>query len=100
MVEKHNTLIRIKDKLVDCQVEGCPDKAKTPGRLQEHFIFRYCKLKVAIFQEGPEPLQRWGQWGMHIQYARLFKHRQSDKFHKLMERSLRRRDVDMTERCG
>ena len=40
-------------KLVDCPVEGCPAKAKTPGRLREHFIFRHWKLKVDILQEGP-----------------------------------------------
>ena len=26
-------------KSVDCLMEGCPAKAKTPGRLREHFIF-------------------------------------------------------------
>ena len=28
-------------KSVDCLVEGCPAKAKTPGRLREHFMFRH-----------------------------------------------------------
>ena len=45
-------------KSVDCPVEGCPAKAKTPGRLRGDFIFRHWKLKVAILQERPEPLPR------------------------------------------
>ena len=80
LVEKHNTLITI----------NC------------HFIFRHWKSKVAILQEGPEPLPlpRCDQYGMHIQSARLFKHLQSDKCHKLTERRLRRRDVEMAASCG
>ena len=30
-------------KLVDCPVEGCPAKAKNPGRLREHFMFSHRK---------------------------------------------------------
>ena len=51
---------------VDCPVEGCPAKAKTPGRLRDHFMFCNWKPKVAIFQEEPEPLPRWDQCGMHM----------------------------------
>ena len=63
--------------LVDCLVEGCTAKAKPPGTLRGHFMFCHYKSKVAIFQEGPEALPRCYQCGMHIQAARLFKHRQS-----------------------
>ena len=35
-----------------------------------------------------------------MQAARLFKHWQSDKCHKLTERRLRQRDVEMAARCG
>ena len=87
-------------KSVEFPVEGCPARAKNPERLREHFVFRHWKSKVAIFQEGPEPLLWCDQCGMHMQAARLFKHRQSDKCHKLTERRLRGRDVEMTERCG
>ena len=75
-------------KLVDCPVEGCPAKAKTPERLREHFMYSHWKSKVAIFQEGPEPLLWCDQCGMHIQATRLFKHRKSDKCHKLTERRI------------
>ena len=64
-------------KLVDCPVEGCPDKAKNPGRLREHFMFHHCKLKVDILQEVTEPLPWFDQCRMHMQAVRLFKHNQS-----------------------
>ena len=85
---------------MDCLVEGCPAKAKPPGRLWENFMFRHWKSKVAILQEGPEPLPLCDQCGMHMQVARLFKQRHSDKFHKSTERRLRQRDVDIAARCG
>ena len=87
-------------KLVDCPVEGCPAKEKRPGMLREHFIFRHWESKVAILQEGPEPLLWYDQCGIHMQTARLFKHRQSAKCHKLTERRLLQRDVEMEARCG
>ena len=37
-------------KLVDFPVEGLPAKAKTLGRIREHFILRHWKLNVAILQ--------------------------------------------------
>ena len=75
-------------KSVDCQVEGCPGRAKIPGRLRENVIFWHWKSRVAILQEVPEPLPRYDQCEMHMQAARIFKHRQSEKFHKLTERRL------------
>ena len=87
-------------KLVDFLVGKCPAKAKKPGRLRVHFMFRHWKLEVAIFQEGTEPLPRCDQCGMHMQTDRIFKKRQSNKCHKWMERQLRRRDVEMAAICG
>ena len=66
-------------KLLECLVEVCLAKTKTPGRLRENFMFCHWKSKVAILQEVPEPLPRCNQCGMHIQAARLFKHWQSEK---------------------
>ena len=37
---------------------------------------------------------------MHMQGARLFKHRHLDKCHKSTERRLQQRDVEMEARCG
>ena len=73
-------------KSVDCPVEGCPARAKTPGRLRKHFMYRHWKSKVSIMQEGPEQLPRCDQCGMHMPTARIFKHGQSNKCHKATER--------------
>ena len=86
--------------LAECPVEGCPPRVKKPVRLRENFMFRHWKSKVTILQEGPELLPRCDQCDIHMQAARIFKHRQSDKCHKSRERRLRRRDVEMAERCG
>ena len=74
--------------LVEYLVEGCLAMKKTPGRLMEHFMFRHCKSKVAILQEGPEPLPLCNKCGMHIQATRHFNYQHSDKCHKLTERRL------------
>ena len=87
-------------KLVDCPVEGYPAKVKTPGSLRENFMFCHWKSKVAILQEGTELLLRCDQCRMHMQADRLFKHRQLKKCHKLTERWIQQRDVEMAERCG
>ena len=86
--------------MMDCPVERCPSKAKTPGRIREHFMFHHWKFKVAVLQEVPELLPRCDKCGMHMQAARLFKRRHSVKCHKLTERRFQRRDVEMAARCG
>ena len=63
-------------------------------------MFLRWKYKVDIFQEGPEPLARCDQCRMHMKEAGLFKHWQSDSFHKSTERSIRWRDVEMAARFG
>ena len=75
-------------------------QGKNPVRMREHFMFRYWKSKVSIFKEGPEPLPRCYQYEMHMQVARLFKHRKLDNCHKSTKRGLQRRDVEMAETCG
>ena len=63
-------------------------------------MFHHWKSKVAILQEGQEPLPGCDQCGMHMQVARIFKHQQSEKCHKLTEIRLRQRDLEMAEKCG
>ena len=66
-------------KLVEYLVEGCTERAKKPGRIREHFIYRHWKAKVEIVLEGLVLLTRCEYCGMHIPKARLFKHRKTDK---------------------
>ena len=43
-------------KSVDCLVEGCPDKAKSPGRLRENLCF------VIINQMWPSCRRHWNHY--------------------------------------
>ena len=63
-------------------------------------MYQNWNSKVTIMQEGPETLPWCDQFGMHIPSARVFKHRQTDKCNKMTERRLRRRDMEMVERCS
>ena len=67
---------------------GMPGQGKKTRRLRKFFMFCHWKSRVAIFQEGTEPLPRCDQCGMHMQAVRLLKHRESHNCHKLMERRL------------
>ena len=87
-------------KLVECPVEGRPERAKPPGRLRDNFMYRHWKSKVSIMQEGTEPLPQCYKCGMHMPAANIFKHRKTDKCNKATERRTEQRDVEMAERCG
>ena len=71
-------------KSVECPGGGCLAKEKTLRKLQDRFMYRRWKLKVAIMQEGPEPLPRCDQCCMHIPSARIFKHTHMDNCEKVM----------------
>ena len=87
-------------KSVGCLVEGCLPRENTPRRLWDHFMYLHWKLKVDIMQEGPEPILRCDQCWMHMMASRIFTHIHTAKCNKENQRKLRRRDVDMTARCG
>ena len=85
---------------VGCPVEGCTARANTRGRLRDHFMYRHWKSKVDTMQEGPKPLLRCDKFGMRMPEDKIFKHRNTDKCNKETERLFRRRDVEMSVRCG
>ena len=86
-------------KLVVCPVYGCPVRVINPGRLREHFMYRHWKSKVAILQELPVPLSQCNNYGIHMPALRMMKNRRTDRCEKSMEMWLRRRGVEMAERC-
>ena len=86
-------------KSVELPVEGCLERGKKPGRLCEHFVYCHWKYRVAIIQEGPNPLPRFDRCGMHMQADRLFDYKNMAKCDRAMKRRLRRRDVEMAVRC-
>ena len=53
-------------KLVGYPVEGCQERANTPGIFREHFMYRHWNSKVDIMQEVLEPLPMCDQFRMHI----------------------------------
>ena len=55
---------------------------------------------MVIVQEGLAPLPRCEQCRIHMHADRLFYHMKTDKCNTEMERQIRRRDVEMTVRCG
>ena len=87
-------------KLVACTVDGFLERANCPGRRREHFMYWHWKLKVPIIQEGSEPLPRCNHCGMLMPVAQLVNHRRTAICEKATETHIRRRDVDMVERCG
>ena len=60
-------------------MEGCPERANIPGIMRENLMYRHWKSKVAIMQEGMEPLPWCDQCGMHMTADRILKHRHTDK---------------------
>ena len=60
---------------VRCPVPGCPAVAHSPGRLQEHFMFRHFWSQIAVVQKGKEPLPCFNLCGMHMPAGRIIKHR-------------------------
>ena len=78
---------------------GCLERAEEPRRLREHFMYRQCKLRLEIIQEGTEPLPRCDHCEIHIPAVHMIKHIRTERRNKAMEMRLRRRDVQMLERC-
>ena len=62
---------------VICTVPGCPVVAHSAGRLRENFMFRHFRSKVAVVQEGKEPLPRCEFCGMHMLTGWLIRHRKT-----------------------
>ena len=62
---------------VKCLVPGCPAVPHSVGRIWEHFMYHHFWSKVAVVQEGAEPLPRCDLCRMHMPEGWLIKHRQT-----------------------
>ena len=87
-------------KSVACPVVGCLKKVNNPGKLREHFMYCKWKSKVAIIQEGPEPLPKCDHCGMHMPADRPIKHIRMARCNKETYMQIRWRDVEMVDICG
>ena len=55
---------------------------------------------MTTIQEVTEPIPRCDHHGMYMPKAWLIKHKQTAIYNKVTDMWIRRRDVDMAERCG
>ena len=79
-------------------VTGCPEVVYIVGRLCEHFIYRHFKSKVALVQEGTEPLPHCYWCGMHMSEVRLIRHRRTAHCNKNTQMRWRRRYFEIEAR--
>ena len=67
---------------VKCPVPWCPSVAHSTGRLRKHLIYCHFRSKVAVVQEGTEPLHRCDLCGMHIPAGWIISHRKTMRCNK------------------
>ena len=84
---------------VKCLLLGCPAVAHSMGRLQEHFMYRHLRSKVAVVQEGLEPLPQCDLYGMHMPEGRPIKRQRTERCKKNTQMGWQRRDVVILDRC-
>ena len=63
-------------KTVKFPVIGCPSVENSAGQLRDHFMYRYFLFRIAVVQEGKEPLPLCDVCGMHIPAGQIIKHQQ------------------------
>ena len=67
--------------------------------MRDNFMYRKFYSKVAVLQEGREPLPRCKMCRMHILVMRLLDHQRTACCFKNDKMRLRRRDVEVTNKC-
>ena len=87
-------------KEVRCPVPGCPAVVHRERRLRKHFMFCHFRSKVALFQEGKEPLLRYDLCGMHMPAGKLIRHRRTACCNRNAQMRWRRWGVAINARCS
>ena len=59
---------------VKCTVPGFPAVAHSARKLRKHFMYHHFRYKVAVVQEGTEPLPPYDFCGMRIPSGRIISH--------------------------
>ena len=62
---------------VKCPVPGCLSVAHSAGRLHEHFMYQHFISKVAVVQEGTEPLTHCDLCGINLPEGWIIRHRRT-----------------------
>ena len=73
--------------------------AHSAGILRENFMYHHFRSKVAVFQEGKEPLPRYDLCGIHMPVRRLIRHRKTALCNRNTQMRWRRWDVAIAARC-
>ena len=81
-------------------VPGYLTVAHSVGQLQENFKCRHFWSKVAVVQEGAEPLPCCDLCGIHMTAGRLIKHQRAARFDKNTQIRWWRRDVEIADKCS
>ena len=80
-------------KTVRCPVPGCPAVAHSAGRMREHFMYRYFFARIAVVQEGREPMIHCDLFVMHMPAGRILKHQRTKRCDRNMQMRWRRKDA-------
>ena len=78
---------------------GCPKKALIAGKMQEHFMYRQFFSKVAVLQEGCEPLHQCGMFEVHMTEGRLIKNRRTVRYFNNTEIRINWKAVEVISWC-
>ena len=81
-------------------MEGFLARAHNPGRLREHFMYMHCNSKIDIIKEGPSPLPRFNNFGMHILEDILERNKHTSRCDRETDTQLWRREVGLDQRSG
>ena len=76
-----------------------PVMALRAGRLREQFIYLHFRYKMAVVQEGTDPLLLCDLGGIHVPTGRLIRHRKAVRCNKNTQMRWMRRDVVIAASC-
>ena len=82
----------------DGEMPGCLAVAHSAGRMRENFMYRHFFARIAVVQEGREPMTRCDLCGMYMPAGRLLKHQRMKWCDQNTQMRWRRWDVVITSR--
>ena len=84
--------------MVRCPVMGCLSVEHSAGCMREHVMYRNFFARIAVVQEGMDPLPRCDLCGMHMLARRLLKYQCTKRYDRNMQMLCRRKDVAIASR--
>ena len=81
-------------------MKGCPEVVHSTGRLRKNFMYRQFFSRIAVVQEGKDPLPRCELCGMHMPAGRLINHQRKRRCDRNTQIRWRSRDVAISIQCA